>query len=69
MKKDLDRSVNAGMNPSYVYLSGLQMEIGGLETAITFLHEIKRNTPCMDDEIVLKMYGSDKNQTLIRGHK
>jgi hypothetical protein len=69
MKKDLHRSVNAGINPSYVYLNGVQMEIEGLETAITFLHEIKRNAPSMDDEIVLKMYGSDNNQTLLPGHK
>jgi len=59
-KKEFERGKGKGMDLSYVYLYGEQRQIDSLEEVLGFIHQIKRNTHSMSDEIVLRMYGAEK---------
>ena len=59
-KQEIERAKNSGLHPAYPYPNGLEHEVVGLQKALARLHEIKQNAPSMDDDIVIKMYSSEK---------
>jgi len=59
-KKEIERGKEKGIHPSDIYLYGLQKHVDGLEVALGFARQIKRNGLNMSDEMVLKNYGTEK---------
>jgi|GEM_PF-4137876 len=58
-KRELERETDKGIQLSSVHLYGIENQIDAFEKSLEFVKEIKRNSPNMSDEVVMKMYGGE----------
>lgn len=58
-KRELKQETDKGIQLSSVYLYGIENQVDAFEKSLEFVRAIKRNSPSMSDEVVIKMYGGE----------